>query len=154
MTRCHTTRSRLPSLFVASQVFNTNQRSRSYVQHSSATSRRSEEAPTLRVTARSGALAGSCPPLQKTAQMQMPATVGSLQRLGIGPRVRAVAAPGHAWPSSVGSLTQTGATVCVWWWCPETAGTGAGIARICSAFGHGALTLTVRVHHIFRKQNQ
>ena len=39
--------------------------------------------------------------------------VGTLQRLSLGPRVRAVAAQRQASPSSVGGLTPTGAIVCV-----------------------------------------
>ena len=143
MTRCHTTRSRPPSLLVASRVFNPHQRflslssslslSLSLVQHPSASSRRSEEAPTLRLTARSGALQA---PVRPCNCRQLAAT---WHRASGESRCRTrtcVAFERRA-------LILTGARVC------ECGGALRlhGRAQAWHGFERGALTIKARVHY-------
>ena len=148
VTRCHTTRSR-PSLLVASRVFNPNQRSLSLspslalslslVQHPSASSRRSEEAPTLRLTARSGALQA---PVRPCNCRQLAAT---WHRASGESRCRTKT----SFAFEHGGLTPTGASVCV-------CGCAQRLQKRAQAshgFERGALTLTARDHYIFRKQH-
>ena len=143
MTRCHTTRSRPPSLLVASQGVNPNQRSfsissslalsLSLVHRPSATSRRSEEAPTLRLTARSGALQA---PVRPCHCRQLAAT---WHRASGESRCRTrtcVAFERRA-------LILTGARVC------ECGGALRlhGRAQAWHGFERGALTIKARVHY-------